>query len=335
MYCFAGNQTALITSRIIVGFGSATMSVCRAHVTRAVPKSIRTAHFAYLSALQFIGFAVLPAFGGVLAMIPEFEVGPAVFNDYSYPGYTLVVSNIVAIALLLLFYSNPPRTAPAHTTATPASTLISKPADPEKGEAAPAAPSAGLAEQADKLALTACLFINICFRGSVAQLETVTSPFLLSRYDKSLESASFIIGTIGFFGLIVYLVFGMVSAKIPDRISVVAGLACLVAGSAVLAAPVTVPLLTYEVALAAIWSLAYPLGQTAILALFSKKLAGLPAGGFLGLFSMCGSLARLVFAIVAGQSWSSFGESSVFQGMLLYSSITLIFSLFVFKRLAV
>lgn len=61
----------LIASRVVVGTGSATMSVCRSHVARAVGGGRDlTAHLGWLSGVQFIGFAVLPGVGGALASLP-------------------------------------------------------------------------------------------------------------------------------------------------------------------------------------------------------------------------------------------------------------------------
>mmetsp|Transcript_19103 Transcript_19103/g.47935 ORF Transcript_19103/g.47935 Transcript_19103/m.47935 type:complete len:108 (-) Transcript_19103:1151-1474(-) len=59
-YTAATSPGALFAARFVVGFGSATTSVCRAPVARAVPRRDRTGQFAYLGALQFVGFAVLP-----------------------------------------------------------------------------------------------------------------------------------------------------------------------------------------------------------------------------------------------------------------------------------
>lgn len=81
------------------------------------------------------------------------------------------------------------------------------------------------------------------------------------------------------------------------------------------------------------WSLAYPIGQTAILSLFSKVLAGLPAGGFLGIFSATGSLARVAFAMLAGIVWSHFGKESVFSTILAYVVLATLMVLSTFPRL--
>jgi len=353
MYMVAPNVAALLLSRVIVGVGSATMSVCRAHVSRAVPKEERTHHFAYLSALQFIGFAVLPGAGGLLAALPEVSLfdGFVQLNSFTYPGLVLVLSNLLAIVTLYWFYLNAPEqlVAPGKRAAAQDASMRAKPggAAEAAGAAADAAAAAvALAvadseqeqeqeqEQPDWLALMVCLLINICFRGVVAELETLASPVLMERFQLSVSSASYTIGTLGSLGLIVYFAFKPITLLFSDRQLVAIGLALIALGGLLLGQSVLpLPLLLYSTGLGLIWSLAYPLGQTAVLSLFSKILAGLPAGGFLGVFSACGSLARVIFATLSALLWNAVGTSWVFILTCVYGLASLLLTWAIYPRL--
>lgn len=432
LYAISPSVTALIFSRVIVGFGSATMSVCRAHLTRAVVPALRTHHFAYLSALQFIGFAVLPGAGGALVLLPEFTLFPFMsFNGFTYPAYVLIFCNLIAVALLYMFYLEPPPNASSNRTRQQQARIrqqqreqersgpeaerqnvvsIEQPAgqisqsainlDPNPGKltlyesvnlqnaaagaAASSAPAssetfsamqpggsqlrrdtANLQNNAfnnddannhhgnddaddddddddsdtpspDRVALIVCLLVNITFRGVVAELETVSTPFLMENFGMGFDSASYYVTAVGFVGLAVYLGFKPISRRVSDRELVVAGLLFAMLGGLPLGHTLFTSHMSaafYVACIGIIWSLAYPIGQTAILALFSKVLAGLPAGGFLGIFSASGSLARVLFALFAGKMWSEFGREAVFASIVGYILLTLILTGVTYKRL--
>jgi len=301
------------------------MAVGRAHVARAVGRRDRTGYFAYLSAVQFVGFAVLPGAVG--------SVGVLKFNGLTHPGFALVAIHAVSIGALLVFYRDPV-VPPDDQAPSPDSTRdFENNTNPEMPPIpAPAAP-ANL-PSADYGALSACLLINVCLRGAVAQLETVTAPFLMARYSMGLSDAGSAVGVLGTAGLCVYLAYGAVARRVEDRVAVASGLGLLVLGAGILGQRVVaLGEFEYLVGLGMVWALAYPIGQTAALALFSKKVGGLPVGGLLGVFSTSGSLARLVFAAVAGWSWNVNGEDSVFRGIFGVGLVALISALSVFKRL--
>lgn len=318
IYALAPNLAVLFFSRIVVGFGSATMSVCRAHLTRAVPSSLRTHHFAYLSALQFIGFAVLPGAGGLLALLPAYDPSSWVkFNGFTYPAYVLVISNVISIILIYILYLNPLEPSYRRRQAGNSSE--------EPVERGP-----------DVFALIVCLLVNVVFRGVVAEFETVSTPFLMEQFGMTYGGASFCISIIGFFGLFVYLGFKPIAKRFTDRTLVFFGLVIVLLGCLPLSVPVLADHMTTQVyvfCLGLTWSLAYPIGQTAILSLFSKVLAGLPAGGFLGIFSATGSLARVGFAMFAGIVWSHFGRGSVFATILAYVIMSAVMVIVTFRRL--
>lgn len=319
LYAVAPSLPVLFIARIIVGFGSATMSVCRAHVTRAIHSNIRTHHFAYLSATQFVGFAVLPGVGGLLALLPEYLPLPFLpLNGYTYPAYVLVFANFLGILLIHSFYFNPPPTRNANNIQFHSSQSDSSPFRP------------------DTVALVVCLLVNVAFRGVVAEFETVSTPFLMEQYHISYGAASMYISVIGLFGLVVYLSFKPLAKRVSDRNLVVCGLLLVLVGCAPLSfvtLTTAMQISAYVFFLGFTWSVAYPIGQTAILALFSKVLASLPAGRFLGLFSATGSISRVLLAMLASLMWSELGRESVFAGILVYVSLATILVLVTYKRL--
>lgn len=367
-YAISPNLAVLYFSRIVVGFGSATMSVCRAHLTRAIPARIRTHHFAYLSALQFIGFAVLPGLGGMLALLPEFRpLSFLVLNGFTYPAYVLVFANLLAAFLVGEFYIDPPQPQPRSISRPPTRPPSRVPSAVRINEAALEAQRSNQAtgtsfpngsftpandsrpqafvptelEQIDEeeppspdaIGLAICLLVNVVFRGVIAEFETVSVPFLMEQFGVTYGVGSFYLSVLGFIGLVVYLSFKPIAQKFSDRILVVVGLFCIIIGCLPLSIhwlSIHMHVIVYTLCMGLTWSLAFPIGQTAVLALFSKILAGLPAGGFLGIFSASGSIARLVMAILAGKLWNDFGRDSVYIAILVYViiSVFVVFSFY-------
>lgn len=321
-YALAPSVPTLIFSRVVVGFGSSTMSVCRAHLTRAVTPADRTQHFAYLSALQFVGFAVLPGVGGLLASLPTFNLSGIALNGFTYPAYVLIFANLAAVLLIHMLYFDPPSSSTGSSSPT------------SNNGATPPLSDDGIAP--DGTALLVCLLVNITFRGVVAELETVATPFLMDRFALTYAASSYYISLLGFFGLIIYLNFKPLARAISDRNLVLLGLILLLVGSVPLASPAltrSMSLWPYITLIGILWSIAYPIGQTAVLALFSKVLAGLPAGGFLGLFSASGSLARIMFAMFAGCIWGKLGDDAVFATIAGYVVLAAVLVLFNYRRL--
>lgn len=345
-YAMSSSLHMLILSRIFAGFGSATMSVCRAHLTRTVLPERRTCHFAYLSALQFTGFALLPGVGGLLAELPRFKFLGLDFNGFTYPAYVLIVSNLLSIVALFYWFTNPPEqaampapTPPIFVISTssvsssasspfhdPSDALLSKVGDgslSDEDMLHQATPDSNTA------AIYTCIFVNFTFRGLMAQLETITIPVLMERFDLSFANSSYCISLIGVLGLGVYFNFKLISQKNTDRDLILAGLFLVLAGAVPLSIPQiseTLPLPIYMTILSIVWSLAYPIGQTSALSLFTKTLGALPVGSFLGFFSMSGSVARIIFAMMAGYVFSHLGREAVFAsiGGLMIVSLVLV-----------
>lgn len=320
-YVLSPSIPLLIASRGVVGFASATVSVCRAHFTRAIPHDVRTYHFAWLSATQFIGFVVLPGVGGLLTNLPRFVPIPyVVFNEYTYPAIVLILCNTATVAAVYHLYLDPP---PPGTANAPV-----RKGTRQRDSVRQTSP--------DFTALSVCLIVNVSFRGVVAELETVSVPLMMEIYGLGFDRASYFITLVGLIGLAVYFAVKPLSRRFSDRDLVVAGLGFAIAGSLPLGFPplmkeVSLPI--FIVFVIVMWSFSYPIGQTAMLSLFSKILAGLPAGGFLGLFSACGAFGRMLFAVFAVTIWTSFGPSALFATMCGYVALALALTIHMYRRL--
>lgn len=355
MYMVAPSLPWLYASRVIVGLGSASTSLCRVHVARGVPPELRTTHFAYLSSLQFAGIAVMPAVGGFLSLLPVWH--PCSFltlNGLTYPALLLITANLMCLLAVCLLYHDPlAHTSPAskcgrsssYTSLVSISSSTSPPSTPRYGATSapraadtPANPAAIDASRprADACAIVVCLFVNVAMKGVLSELETVTLPFLQEQFDLHFSTASLCLSAMGIAGLLMYLALKPLADRWSDRILMRTGLLVTAVGTLPLMFPpvsrrLSMPM--YVACLALTWSVGYPLAQTAVLSLFSKLLAGLPVGGLLGLFSMCGSIAPLVLAVLATKLWNELGRDAVYASMLGLTLTALLMLSCYYKRL--
>lgn len=364
MYATAPDVRMLYAARALVGLGSASTSVARAHVTKAVPQCRRTHHLAYLSGLQFIGFAVLPAFGGMFANMPSSELRfgdmmqeanarsalTVLLNGFTYPAWVLVFANVLGAVLVALFYASPgkpcrsdvlsPLTSPSsarygqtiplceeelHTEGREdrvlTSPVCSGRARRTKHGTFETMPESSTtpATKPDWVALTICLLINLVFRGVLAQLETVSIPFMTEQFGMDYGTASIWMSMIGAVGVCIYFSFKPVSGTFSDKTLVFMGLTFIALGCFPLSIPAfskELSLSSYIMLLSFTWSVAYPVGQTATLALFSKVLGGYNVGSFMGLFSASGALSPLLLSALATKLWEFYGRESVFAFIL-------------------
>lgn len=323
LYAVAPSVPVLYIARAIVGFGSATTSVARAHITKAVPQKHRTHHFAYLSGLQFVGIAVLPVLGGVMSLLPSFSALSVRMNGYTYPAWLLVFANLGCIDLINRFYKDPPEITPG----SPIS--VTSPASSMDGAILHST-------SPDIFAIVMCLLINLVFRGVLAELETVTIPFFMEQFQISYGLGSVCLSLIGCLGVCMCFSFKPIASRFSDRSLVAAGLCFIALGCIPLSISFLVDrmnLFTYAIFLAFTWSVAYPLGQTAILSLYSKLLTGLHVGGLIGLFSTSGAVSPLVLSVVASKLWDDYGRESVFMFIIAIVLIAMILMVGSYRRL--
>lgn len=342
LYAVSPGTKALYLSRIIVGFGSASTSVARAHVTKAVPHDRRTHHLAYLSGLQFVGFAVLPAFGSLFAILPHTQPLPFLkLNGFTNPAFFLVVANIACALLVMGFYSSPPEYRPVSCPKTMSQDNGLECISPSFSRPSVMSSSSKMDVficKPDWVALAICLMINLVFRGVLAQLETVSIPFLMEEFGINYKTASIWMTMIGILGVGIYFSFKPVSKWFSDRSLVAAGLLFIAVGCFPLCYSSHVShmnIFTYMFLLSLTWSVAYPIGQTAILALFSKVVGRVNIGCFMGLFSASGALSPLILSVVSSKLWETYGRESVFSFIVTIIFTAGLLMLCTYRRLSV
>ena len=98
LYSFGGvtDKWTVFVSRVLVGFGSGTLSPVRATLADVSTKEQRVRFMALSNAIQFVGFAILPGAAELLTYV-EFNVGSYRVDRYTSPGFVLAILNILTM----------------------------------------------------------------------------------------------------------------------------------------------------------------------------------------------------------------------------------------------
>jgi len=107
IYSFAGltGWWILLISRTAVGFGTGILSVVRAIIAAATTTEQRTRFMAFSSAVQFIGFAVVPGVGAALTYI-DFNIGPLEIDQFTSAGFLLAIVNLIMMVVIIIWLPN-------------------------------------------------------------------------------------------------------------------------------------------------------------------------------------------------------------------------------------
>lgn len=359
----------MLLSRMVVGFGSASTSIARAHITKTVSTERRTTALAYMSGVQFIGFAVLPALGGwMMSLVTGFHVDEsfnesefaavkvegkhALFSEFTIAAWMLVLANLICAVFSLVFYKEPvpfddsvnviesqtppppacmknrpssfhhsPSRFPSHESEHQPLLLKSHSNNSNSNKPSTTIISNGKSHtpSTDITPIVTALIINLVLRGVLAQLEAISIPFLVEQFHMSYVSAGNNMTMLGVLGTIIYFSFRPLAVYFSDRALIAIGLLLVVFGSLPLSFPFVSNAMTvavYLIFLGQAWCVAYPIGQTAVLALFSKAVdGGKGVASFMGLFSASGAISPLVLSVVATLLWEKWGREAVFGFM--------------------
>lgn len=110
MYMGSTEVWMVIASQMMMGVGSGTLGVTRAYVAEKTTRAKRTVLLAYLTAMQYAGFTVMPMVGGVMADIFENKrivlFGPVRLDEYTSPASFLAVVSLLCVVLLLTVFED-------------------------------------------------------------------------------------------------------------------------------------------------------------------------------------------------------------------------------------
>ncbi|CEG41541.1 major facilitator superfamily [Plasmopara halstedii] len=289
----AGSLTALAVSRFIVGFGAGNRSVCRADVASITTINQRLPYLTLLATVVFLGYALTPGLGSLVATTDSFIFGIH-FNKFTSPGMILIVFNVLTIIGMLTVYDESvgihdgppesPRTAATSNTLSDPTTMP---------------------ERIVNIGAAVFIFLNFNARGILSVFETVNIPLFIEATGQDPESVSAVVAAsnfqfyLGLLGLLTYFSIEYFRHSLKDVSWVQLGFMTLLAGNMLLVvAPAQLSFSQLAIAEFLVWSVGCPITTAVVLAAFSKLLGGRPQGTLMGLLGSAASISRIVLPLL-------------------------------------
>ena len=269
-----GRVEFLIVAQTLLGLGSGTLGVTRAFVADVTARRNRTKYMALITAVQYGGFTVTPAFGALfnkilgdnsykLLGIPWLRL-----NMYTAPAYFMTAIVLLTMSLMSVHFQNRHRYHVA-TDATKKKTARRQAIDQ-------------VANQMTFVQLTVydccmvgCMLLNIATKGNIACFETLGVAIAQENFDMMASRAGIIIALCGVVGVINLLNMGVLEQRYTDVQIIIGGMITMIIGICFLCFidnhDENNPTWIYVVAMMLLYGFGYPIGHTAVIGLFSKS----------------------------------------------------------------
>lgn len=299
-----GSTVFMTFVQVVLGVGSATLGVSRAFTAEVTAQRARTTHLAWLSAVQYFGFACTPLVGSLLANIFEDEgrvvdKGFFLLNAYTAPGYVILFFCLITLGLILTFFRDRQR----------ASKAKSKKSKKRAAMEEVAASTTMLGVSTHTASILGMLMLNIVTKGAISAFETLGTNIAMEHFGLTASDAGYIVAVCGFLGVIELLCMGRITKYLTDVQMIAGGCLAMIAGMASLIGldedgngddAANNPTWRYVFAIFMVYTVGFSIAQAAVLGLFSKIVGRIPQGALMGWFSVVGAGSRVVYPIVSG-----------------------------------
>eukprot|EP01034_Spumella_vulgaris_P021827 gene21827-27897_t len=168
----------------------------------------------------------------------------------------------------------------------------------------------------DVLSVAGCAF-NMATKGTIGVFETLGLVYVTTHYHWSSLRSGITFSVAGAFGVMSLLLFSLLMRYVNDVNLVLCGMLIMAASCLMFSCALSsgLPLWAFYLAIGLMYSVGYPVGHTALIGIFSKLVKSGPQGRILGLFGSAGSLARIVFPLLAGVLTELYGDRVIFAVM--------------------
>jgi MFS family permease len=176
------------------------------------------------------------------------------------------------------------------------------------------------------LAILGCL-LNIATKGTIAVYETMAVQYDIVLLHGSSMQTGLVVSISGALGAIVLFFFNQLTIRFSDFSLIVGGMTLMCLSCGILGFSNNFISAIFFISVAVMYTAAYPIGHTAILGMFSKIISDGPQGEMMGWFASSGSIARVVFPILAGVISNTFDDRLIFIVMSMVLVIAILFTI--------
>ncbi|GAB5036408.1 major facilitator superfamily [Nannochloropsis oceanica] len=296
LYASATSIYHVLVAQVVMGLGSGTLGVTRAWVAEQTERHKRTILLAYLTAVQYAGFTVMPMAGGVLSDVFQGKTW-RIIGDLRADGYTAPALLISSSSSSSSSSSRKWRRRGKSSTSSSSSRSTSTSSSTDSSEPfCPYPPSSRRRPRGG--------------REGGRGVSSEDPPPHVTRIDGTSVSYWWPSrqDVVIYGGILLNLILG--------------GMVFMVASMLLMLGPDSFPVWRFYLAIFLMYAVGYPVGHTAAIGLFSKILGKRPQGYLMGVFGSAGSLARVVFPIVGGIIAERVSENALFSSGAAFLSVS-------------
>lgn len=338
VYVKAATVSAIMIGQFILGIGAGTLGVTRSYFAECSTKANRSIYMANLTSVQYMAFTVTPIIGAVLSAYIEnkqcrfsfhrFDFFSIEVNSFTLPIIFLSAVTVVCIFLLSVVFMDIRRWHGNDLDRGGSRTLNSLELASTQSEVSPNFIPRGKSWMGmsieTRVAVAGCI-LNMATKGTIGVFETLGSELGTTQYNWSSVRIGYTFALFGVMGVLSLLSFHFFIRLFGDINLVLFGMTLMIASCMVMIFMqdnVSADYVQFYVALILMYSIGYPLGHTAVLGIVSKITTQGPQGRLLGWFGSAGSLARVIFPLMAGAVSQHYSEKIVFglMGSILFVS---------------
>ena len=239
LYAMAWDEWGVLFGRFIAGLGASNFTLVSVYVARITTHDNRTTVTARLNIFTEMGLLLGPAFAILFEQI-DFYIGPLHVNQFTAPGYVLLVVCLLLSLYLLFFFENPPPLAssstpsPVHEDPETNGKAWSE-SDGDGKQEAPRLPPAEEGKSSARmllarlrgiltLATVTVLFTQFILFFNQTSMEALMAPLTEYYYDFGpLENSLIFVGITVVF-LVMYVLISLLSSHVQDRTLIALGL---------------------------------------------------------------------------------------------------------------
>jgi ceroid-lipofuscinosis MFS transporter 7 len=338
------NLPSLYCAQLLMGFGTGSLGVTRSYVSEQTPPTERTSSLAYLTSLQYAGFAVTPVLGSGLI-----ELGYlwSEYWSYALPAYTVFFSALCCVVALHAHFNDIDYQEIAGLSLElEHNCMILKAGDSESGKGFTASPRVVLDHTVVRTPLdegatwttvpnrliSVCTWLfmalNFITRGALAVYETLGSEILLDDCGVSQFKLGLLVGISGFVGTLQLIYIDEIYTRhFSDLFLILIGLLVICVAQLLVIRYYehsTYSLNLFVISLLLVYGFGYPISNSAVLGSFSMLQTQVQHSSAQANFALVGSLARIGVPIAVGHIEGSISTGS-FSVLLIVLSVCVIF----------
>ncbi len=239
------------------------LSVVRAYVVEVSTTEDRTGMMAIQTATQYFGFAVMPLLGALFASFGDISIGGFYIDDESMPSF--IMSFICFLTMIIV----------ATTLREPDTTTVVVPVKQHLVQHIQQVP---IYQSSKEAIVIFCVFLslNLFTRMALSVIETLGGVIfskLFTEFSSStvVEASGVYYGILGIIGTVLLISIVFISKKLRDFNLLLFGLVVMTIGFLALMSD-KLSKTRFVFGSAIVWTIGFPLAQTLVVSMFSKKI---------------------------------------------------------------